>query len=157
MVPPDFSKAEAESMIAVEWEASRTRWQALLAEGRAGLQQGWSYGEALRASGVPVHRLVARDRDGIAVACAQVGERRLLGPVGAAFLLRGPVWLAAGARERHEAAILTAIRAKVRLPLIWAPETPSVHARQAVISGYSTTWLDLSVPAARLRAKLAAD
>ena len=81
--------------IRLDWDtATRATWQELLGRSRSGLQQGWSYGEALRRGGVRVERGIVRDRDGAAWACAQVVERRLVGPFGAAFLLRGPVWLA---------------------------------------------------------------
>ena len=81
-------------MITLDWDAvGRADWQGLLGVARSGLQQGWSYGEALRLSGVRVHRAVVRDAGGRPIGCLQVAERRLLGPIGAGFLLRGPVWL----------------------------------------------------------------
>ncbi|MFO1048846.1 MAG: GNAT family N-acetyltransferase [Geminicoccaceae bacterium] len=45
-------------MIRLDWDiGAQPRWQSLLALGRSGLQQGWSYREALRAGGAdPVRR-----------------------------------------------------------------------------------------------------
>ena len=111
----------------LEWDqASRRGWDDLLARvDRAGLQQGWAYGEALAAGGVAVHRLVARDARGRPLACAQIARRRFLGVLPTGFLLRGPVWLAGTVEPGLEAAVLRHMRAKLgaRL-LVWAPETP---------------------------------
>jgi hypothetical protein len=121
----------------LEWTgASWEAWQGLLQGARAALQQSWSYGEALGEGGVPVHRVIARDGSGRALACAQVAEQRFLGFVRAAFLLRGPVWLAPGAKAAHEAAILRGIRRRLgRAALIWAPETGRAPGRRPVITG----------------------
>ena len=73
-------------------------------------------------------------------------ERRLVGPIGAAFLLRGPVWLAGDESAPSESTILAAIRAgSAGEPLVWAPESlPAMH-RRPVITGYGTSWLDLAL------------
>lgn len=138
-------------MLRCEWDrASRREWHKLLARApRCALQQGWAYGEALRAHGVGVHRLVAFDAAGAVVACAQVARRRLLGLLPALFLLRGPVWI----RPQPEDALLAAIRARFgRAPLLWAPETSgALPGRRAVVTGYSTSWLALDRPGLELR------
>jgi hypothetical protein len=146
-------------VIVLEWDrVGRIEWQALLGRARSGLQQGWSYGEALRATGIPVRRAVARSADGSPVACLQVADRNLLGHIGLSFLLRGPVWLAPELRASIEPALLRELRRRLgRRPLIWAPETPSALARRPIIIGHSTAWLDLSLPLAELRRGLAPD
>ena len=141
----------------LDWtSASREAWQELLQGARAALQQGWSYGEALREGGVPVHRVIARDASGRPLACAQVAERRFLSFARAAFLLRGPVWLVSGGEVAHEAAILRGIRRRLGRPaLIWAPETGQAPGKRPVITGYSTSWVDLSCGPEILRRRLA--
>jgi hypothetical protein len=100
-----------------------------------------------------VHRLVAYDGAGIAVACAQLAIRRLLGVMPVAFLLRGPVWLASPVEPSWEPALLATARARVgRGVLIWAPDAADApRGRRPVVTGYSTSWLDLNRPAAALR------
>ena len=146
-------------MITLNWNAvERTDWQGLLGQARSGLQQGWSYGEALRLSGVPVHRAVVRDVADRPLGCLQVADRRLLGPIGAGFLLRGPVWLHQQSAQAFAPQILAAIRGRLRRRmLVWAPEDAKPHARHPVITGYSTSWLDLARGSETLRGALAAD
>lgn len=139
-----------------EWEtATPQRWRELLSTARCGLQQGWSYGEAMRASGVGVHRLVVRDGAGRPLACAQIAERRLGGLWRAGFLLRGPVWLGS---PTIETTLVAGIRRHLRgAPLVWAPERPTGAARRPVMTGYSTSWLDLGPGPDTLLAGCAAD
>ena len=146
-------------MLDLEWDrVARGEWQALLAGARSGLQQGWSYGEALRASGIVVHRAVARGPDGRPVACLQLAERRVLGRFGLSFLLRGPVWLAPEQRVASERALLFQIMRRLgRRPLPGRRGVRSPLAGRPIITGYSTSWLDLSPPLARLRRDLATD
>lgn len=136
--------------------STREAWDELLARApRCALQQGWAYSAALSAQGARVHRLLVRDDEGLPLACAQVVERRLLGLLRACFLLRGPVWLVelAEARQREG---LAALHTWLRRPLlIWAPEATSAPAgRRAVITGYSTSWVELGLPAAAMRRRL---
>lgn len=138
---------------------SASAWEGLLARAdRCGLQQGWAYGAALAAGGIAVRRLVAREGGhGPPVACAQVAERRLLGLVPTAFLLRGPVWLdGAPAAPEREAELVAAVRARLGRPaLVWAPESAAgPPGRRPVVSGGSTSWLDLARPLAHVRAGL---
>lgn len=142
--------------LAWEWEGATPRqWHELLQAARCGLQQGWSYGEALRASGVAVHRLVIRDEAGRALACAQIAERRLGGVWRAGFLLRGPVWLGS---SDIETALVAGIRRHLRgAPLVWAPECPTTGKRRPIMTGYSTSWLQLGIGQGALLAACAAD
>ena len=146
-------------MITLEWDAvGRADWQGLLGVARSGLQQGWSYGEALRLSGVRVHRAVVRDTGGRPIGCLQVADRRLFGPIGAGFLLRGPVWLDDRSAQANESETLAAIRSRLGCRyLVWSPEAPSAHARRPLITGYSTSWLDLDPDPEVLRRRLAPD
>src|SRR5262245_33789803 len=93
------------------WDATeRDAWEALLARaGRSALQQGWAYGAAVARRGRRVHRVVWRAADH-AVALGQIIERRFLGVATIAALLRGPVWLDAGADEKR--AVLQSLRAR---------------------------------------------
>ena len=105
-----------------------------------------------------MHRAVVRDDAGNALGCLQVAERRLFGPLGVGFLLRGPVWLHAQSAQMLIPATLAAIRSQLRRRLLlWAPEDGSPHARRPVITGYGTSWLDLALGPAALRRGLAAD
>jgi Acetyltransferase (GNAT) domain len=146
-------------LVELEWDAAGPAlWQELLGRGRSGLQQGWSYGEALGASGVPLHRALVRGADGRPIACLQVAERRLVGPVGVALLLRGSVWLEPGSRAAAEPAVIEGVRRHVgRRALVWSPEAPSLSVRRALVTGYSTAWLDLGAGPETLRRGLAAD
>lgn len=122
---------------------------------RSGLQQAWSYGEALRAGGSAVDRAAAYAGGPDPVAVAQIARRRILGLVGVAFLLRGPVWASPQERCRHEPAMLAAIRHRLRREImVWSPEEPSPMRRRAVMTGYSTAWVDLAPGPAGLRARL---
>lgn len=144
--------------LAWEWEtATSQQWHELLSAARCGLQQGWSYGEAMRASGVGVHRLVVRDGMARPLACAQIAERRLGGLWRAGFLLRGPVGLGSASPD-VEPVILAAVRRRLQeAPLLWAPECATTVAGRPVMTGYSTSWLDLGAGPASLLAGCAAD
>src|SRR5689334_5179279 len=75
-------------VITLDWAVdARSEWQGLLAGARCALQQGWSYGEALRTGGMRVAAGILRDdASRTAVGCLQIASRRLFGPCGAAFL-----------------------------------------------------------------------
>lgn len=146
-------------MIALDWDVgTRSEWQALLAGARCGVQQGWSYGEALRAGGMRVEAGAIRDGAGTAIGCMQLADRRLLGPCGAAFLLRGPVWLVDPPVIDVRPALLGAVRDHFRRRLlVWAPESGAGAPRRPIITGYSTSWLDLADGPDLLRRRLCAD
>ena len=135
-----------------DWHsANQATWQQLLGTCRAGLQQGWSYGEALRGIGLQVERLIVRDANRHPLACAQIALRGVLG-----------IWRArlsaarAGVADRAVSAglelrLLDGIRTRLgRAPLIWSPETSRATVpRRPVMTGYSTAWLDLARGPAR--------
>jgi hypothetical protein len=137
--------------LAASWDAAdRAEWEALLVQaGRSALQQGWAYGAAVARRGRRVHRAVWR-ADGRAVALVQIVERRFLGVATVAALLRGPVWLDASADEKL--AVLRGLRARwprwryrfllVQPDAAAAPELAALGLRR-VMTGYSTSWLDL--------------
>jgi hypothetical protein len=138
-------------VVEASWDAGdRADWEALLARaGRSALQQGWAYGAAVAARGCRVHRVTWR-ADGRMLALAQVIERRLLGVVSLAAVLRGPVWLDADAAEKR--AVLRSLLARwpkrrYRFLLVQpdagaAPELAELGLRR-VMTGSSTSWLDL--------------
>ena len=99
-------------MITLDWGVdAQSEWQALLAGARCGLQQSWSYGEALRAGGVRVKAAILRDgASRSAIGCMQIADRRLLGPCGASFLLRGPVWFIEPPSADVRPSLLQAVR-----------------------------------------------
>jgi len=137
---------------------SRCQWDGLLARApRCSLQQGWAYGEALAVGGIAVQRLLVRDgRDDRPLACAQLAQRRLLGLVRAAFLLRGPVWLDGEPDPGLQGQAVAAIRAFLgRSVLVWAPESATAPPGwRPVVTGYSTSWLDLAQPLPVLRRRM---
>lgn len=146
--------------IELSWdEAPAKAWHALLAAApRCGLQQGWAYGRAVAARGQTVLRVVVRHA-GKVVAVAQLVERRILGVVRLAHLMRGPVWLVAELRDALEPELIGRLRAGLgRAVLLWTPERPYVGERlcglRRVMTGYSTAWLDLSADLGALRAGL---
>ena len=146
-------------MIRLDWDVgTRADWQALLAGARCGLQQGWSYGEALRTGGVRVAAAILRDRAGEAVGCLQIADRRVVGPWGAAFLLRGPVWLGDAPAADLRPLLLDAVGTRFgRRLLVWAPEEAACGPRRPVIPGYSTSWLGRGAGPDALRQRLATD
>jgi hypothetical protein len=137
--------------VSVTWDAaSAADWDALLVRaGRSALQQGWAYGAAVSRRGRTVHRAVWR-ADGRVLALAQIIERRFLGLATVAAVLRGPVWLDADPADK--AAVLRGLlarwpRRRYRFLLLQpdaeaAPELAALRLRR-VMTGYSTSWLDL--------------
>ncbi len=146
--------------VELDWDTlPAPSWQAhLAAAGRSGLQQDWGYGRTVAAAGQTVRRALVRHA-GRVVAIAQLVERRLLGLVRIALLLRGPVWLAPELQDALEPELIAALRAELgRAVLLWTPERPYVGERlcglRRVMTGYSTVWLDLSADPSSLRAGL---
>ena len=104
-------------MITLDWgPIAIGAWQRMLGEVRSGVQQAWSYGEALRQSGVAVQRAAIRSPSGEELGCVQVADRTVLGPIGAGFLLRGPVWSNPTMGAAHYRAVLAGIRRPARPP-----------------------------------------
>ena len=155
--------------IEIAWDAcARPEWERLLRRaGKSGLEQSWSYGEAVtRCSGQSVARCLV-SRGGRALALVQVFGRGL-GPLGRLQrILRGPVWLEAEPEAATRAEVLRAIRGcfglRRRAPLLWLPELPETPASDALmrslgcrrmVTGYSSLWLDLAPGEAALRSGL---
>lgn len=140
-------------------ELSREDWHRLLARAPScALHQDWAYGCAVEAGGHAARRVVVREA-GEVVALAQLVERRVLGMVRIAMLLRGPVWIAEQGAIALEPAVIEAIRARLgRAVLLWTPECtrasdPRCGLRR-VMTGYSTVWLDLATDLPTLRRRL---
>ena len=138
-----------------------------MSAGRSGLEQSWSYGEAVTASsGQTVARAVITG-DGRPLALVQAFARPL-GPLGSLHrILRGPVWLEPGLDDELRLGVLRAIKSGFRLDrrqlLLWLPELPEAPASDAamrslgsrrMVTGYSSVWLDLRPGEAALRAGL---
>ncbi|MGD9511152.1 MAG: GNAT family N-acetyltransferase [Geminicoccaceae bacterium] len=146
-------------MVGLDWQLGvQADWQALLSRARCGLQQGWSYGAALRGGGMRVETGILRDGKGTPIGCLQIADRRLLGPCGAAFLLRGPVWFVAPPVGDLQPMLLDAVRDHFRRRLlVWAPESGAGAPRRPIMTGYSTSWLALADGPDPLRRGLCAD
>lgn len=127
------------------------------------LQQTTGYGAGMRALGSDVQRLIVTDGEGPVLEALAV-KARLLGFASLTTVFRGPLWLT-DHQNRHINA-LTALKAaypKYRWQLLaLMPEGEAdAHAglmKQAglkrVMSGFSTIWMDLTLPTDRLRANL---
>ena len=122
--------------------------------------RGWSTRRYL------VREAGARDAGGER-ALLQLSERRILGRLRLARLVRGPVWLGAVPAPEALLPLYRAIRAAYRprrlRPLLWTPELQAgpegaalLHGLglRPMVTGYSTAWLDLRQPEAALRAGL---
>ncbi|MDJ0982547.1 MAG: GNAT family N-acetyltransferase [Kiloniellales bacterium] len=153
----------------IAWDACpRSDWERLLRRaGKSGLEQSWSYGEAVtRCSRQSVARAVV-SRGDRALALVQVFARSL-GPLGRLQrILRGPVWLDEGLDTATRCEVLRAIKGgfglRRRAPLLWLPELPEAPDSEALmrglgsrrmVTGYSSLWLDLAPGEAALRSGL---
>jgi hypothetical protein len=138
-------------------------WARFHRENAGSLQQSWAYGEALRTLGVEVVRVVAIE-GGKWLACAQFIARRLLGYISLASCSRGPVF-APDADPLLRRAFIFEVRRKLplkplRVPLFspntglpdWNPD--EVRGLSRVLTGYSTTLIDLTLGPERLRADM---
>ena len=147
-------------MMRVETVVDRRAWQGLLAAHPApSLQQDWAYGEAVATGSVRRHRFVAHGTDGAPLAVAQMAERRYLGGLRMAVLMRGPLWLSGSPSAADEAAFVAALRGRMRgAVVLWTPEDDDAanrrHGFRRVMTGYTTPWLDLTRPTDAIRAGL---
>lgn len=141
-------------------QTSRQEWQRLLnLAPRSAMQQDWAYGETVRAQGHQVRRVVFQEPGRKPVALLQMVERKLLGPVRIAMLMRGPVLMDQSRADELEGALLSMVRDTLgRTVLLWTPEREQAADRlfgfRRVMTGYSTIWLDLTRSLERLRADL---
>jgi hypothetical protein len=155
--------------ITLEWDqASAQEWQRwLIAAQQSPLEQTWAYGMAM-AQTTPFHvrTLVAR-QSGRVVAFSLVYTWQIAGSVTVTKIVRGPLFPAPldGATR---SAVFTRIKAAFPFHKLnfftWMPEHPASQetkqlmaalSMRQVITGYSTIWLDLTQPLARLRKALA--
>ncbi len=140
----------------LEEGAGEREWFALLARTpRPPLEQSFAFGTSMAAFGRVPRRFLLR-RNGEPVALAQVIEQRL-GPVRLCHLLRGPLPLIGG-EPAALGQMLALLRRRCRpltgrIPL-FTPELPAGPDADAlcraaglgrVITGYSTSWVDLDV------------
>lgn len=119
--------------------------------GRTSLQQAWAYGEAARALGRPVTRLVALSGNDVVAQAQGVGRR--WGPLRLDHMAHGPVF----APELEDAARTDLLRqlAHRRRPWRWrflvlTPDTLAPAPWRRVMSGVSTGWLTLPLDEAHL-------
>lgn len=153
--------------IELVWDGETERdWMRLLtAAGRAPIEQGWSYGEAIAAGSLyrPVRGVFRRT--GRPVALVQALVWSLAGVVQLVKVVRGPLFLEGDAALREP--VFRLVRDRWSLAraeaLFWTPELPDGAEAVALmrglgmrrtVTGYTTAWLDLSVGTAALRAGL---
>lgn len=153
----------------IDWrEWSAAGWNRLVgAAGPSSLEQSWAYGAALaETSGCQVRRGLVT-RAGAPLALVQAFVKRL--PLGLSIvrILRGPLWLGPAADRDEQRAAFELIAGSFGLRrgalLIWSPELPDApesHSllrslgRRRMVTGASTSLLDLTLPAEELRRQL---
>lgn len=145
-------------MLRILDEVPRSRFEALLGRApRPALQQSWAYGEAVRAQGHRARRCVLVD-GGEPVALVQLAARRIPLGLRVGLVIRGPVRLATGDGGPPTASLLEVLRRTFGSGLLlWTPEDPCGPpglARQRVMTGGSTGFLDLTRSPAELEAGL---
>lgn len=124
--------------------------QALSRAPNCALQQDWHYGQAIRDQGHDVQR-VALVSAGRIAAVAQIAQRRIVGPLRMALLMRGPVWLEEIDTET-EKRFIDHIRNQLGgAVLMWTPDSLADDENDArkrcghhrVLTGHSTVIVDL--------------
>ena len=138
-------------------------WASFHRQNRGSLQQAWAYGEALRSLGIEVIRVCALEH-GQWQACAQFICRRFLGYISLASCARGPVFdprLSLAQKRDFYLRIRKELPVKpLRVPLFspnadhvdWSSE--EVKGLRRVLTGYSTSCIDLALTAQQLRADM---
>ncbi len=145
-------------------DMSRAEWTRLSGANAGSLHQDWAYGEALRALGADVTRLVVRDA-GAPVALAQMTRRRLAGLVDWGVCSRGPVWIGnPDAAARVETARVLRAAAPLRRPraLFLTLSDTEADARdwtrmarlKRIMTGQCAAMLDLTPDLDGLRASM---
>ncbi len=138
-------------------------WATFHRQHQGSLQQTWAYGDALQALGVEVLRVCALDQ-GQLKACAQFICRRFLGYLSLVSCARGPVFDPAW-DDRSKRDFYAKVRASLPVkPLRVCVFSPNVDASQwdpqevqglrRVLTGYSTSLIDLSRSADELKADM---
>lgn len=171
--PPDRPRAGtpggALDGIELTWDGETEReWTRLLtAIGRAPIEQGWTYGEAIAAGSLYRPRRGVFRLGGRPVAIVQALVWPLAGVVHLVKVVRGPLFLDAAPDPSLRATVFRLIRDCWSLAraeaLFWTPELPDGDAARGLmrglgmrrtVTGYSTAWLDLTAGPAALRAGL---
>lgn len=135
------------------------------AGGPAPLEQSWAYGDALAAASGALIRRALLVRNGTPVATLQTAERRLPAGFSLIRLVRGPVTGTCGdpaGDAEIAAAIREALSWRSRCLLFWMPDCPEAAApallrplgKRPMMTGYTTSWLDLAEDPGNLRASL---
>ena len=137
-------------------------WQGMHARLGGALQQSWTYGEALTALGVRIHRVVATE-SGVPVALAQFMVRRFVGYLSLASCTRGPVFEQGLSGAQRCLALRQIQRTIPTRPLrvtLFGPDSPEHEAQEEVrglrkvMTGHSTVLIDLTRPVAQWRSEL---
>ncbi|MDP6390696.1 MAG: GNAT family N-acetyltransferase [Alphaproteobacteria bacterium] len=153
--------------------ASRSDWDRLMAmAARPAFEQSWAYGQGIAtAPAMAARRAVIRLGDepfgGEPVALVQGFTRSLGGVLQLTQILRGPVMLRDDLPAAAHGAVLRATRNAFRRDwrevLLWMPELAAAPESQAlmratgarrVMTGYSSSWIDLGAGEDELRHKL---
>jgi len=147
--------------------ADSAAWRTLLVRaGPVALEQGWSYGEAMRVGHRQTVERLAFGPEGAPCALLQSFRRRVLGFGELTRIVRGPAWIGTPDTDTRIAvlrAIATRYGRGLRQVLLWMPELgcgPAEHdlmraaGLRRVVTGYSSAWLDLAPEAPALRAGL---
>lgn len=148
----------------VEWNVlSQAQWSSFHRQHRGALQQSWAYGEALMALGIRVERAEFWDEDRL-IGIAQFMCRRFLAYVSMASCTRGPVWDPQVTPAQRAQLYLLLKRSLPLRPLRVMLVSPDVSAEQLdrrevqglsrVMTGYSTVYLNLTLPEDELKARL---
>lgn len=160
----EFKKFAYYDDMDVKWELlPKAEWDAFHAAQQGALQQAWTYGEALTALGVRMHRAMVWE-EGRLVAVAQFMCRRVLGYISLASCTRGPVFLPE-VSPTQRADIYKRLRQSLPLPrlrvTLFSPDRTAdrldpaeTRGMSRVMTGYATVLLDLTLPLPALKAQL---
>lgn len=138
--------------ITVKWDDySKKEWEQYLQPASSyAYQQDYAYGEAVRMLGGHVLRAVIYD-DAKAIGLVQCHPRRWCKLLNLALIMRGPVWLA-DMSDTIKCDCYDAIRQSI--PISWpraclimpeVEDTSALNNQSAMVSGYSTVIIDLSL------------
>jgi hypothetical protein len=137
-------------------------WQEMHARLGGALQQSWTYGDALQALGVRIHRVVVMQAD-TPVALGQFMVRRFAGYLSLASCTRGPIFdpdLPSASRRLALQQIRRTLPTRPVRVTLFGPEgseddvREDVQGLRKVMTGHSTVLLDLTRPRAQWRSDL---
>ncbi len=155
--------------ISFRWDLDRVQWNRHFAAApKSNLLQTWAYGTAKAAveGWIPRRGIVLKD--GVVLGTLVVLEKRWFGLFGLNRINRGPIWVAAAPADVDLDNVLDALRRELGLRhqrlLMIAPNLPADKAilsrltargfRKRHAQRWNSMWIDLSVPAPKLRARL---